>query len=136
MEKIASLDIGLKRIGIAFCFDKKVVLPQNAIIRKGRNQAARDVSSLLKEWDIEKLIVGLPIGGSKQDEMERRIKHFISLLDIPLIKEIIYVDESFSSNEAKEQMQGVVRQKRDGRIDSIAAKIILERYLEALEFKS
>ncbi|DAB35559.1 MAG TPA: Holliday junction resolvase RuvX, partial [Sulfurospirillum cavolei] len=35
--------------------------------------------------------------------------------------------------EAKEMMQGTMRQKRDGRIDSIAAKVILERYLEALK---
>ena len=126
--KLASLDIGLKRIGVAFCFDGKVILPQNAIIRRGRKQAANDVSSLLKEWQIEKIIVGLPKGGSSQEEMERRIKHFVSLLDIEGI-EVAYIDESFSSFEAKEQMRGVVKQKRDGRVDSIAAKVILERYL-------
>ena len=128
--KIAALDAGLKRIGIAFCFDGKVVLPQKAIIRKGRNQAARDVSNLLKEWGIEKVVVGLPKGGSSQDEMERRIKHFVSLLEIDC--QIEYIDESFSSFEAKEQMKGIIKQKRDGRIDSISAKIILERYLEKI----
>ncbi len=126
--KLASLDIGLKRIGVAFCFDGKVVLPQNAILRRGRKQAARDVSLLLKEWDIKKVIVGLPKGGSSEEEMERRIKHFVSLLDIEGI-ELEYIDESFSSYEAKEQMRGTVKQKRDGRVDSIAAKVILERYL-------
>ena len=126
--KIASLDIGLKRIGVAFCFDNSIVLPQNAIIRKGRKQAANDVSSLLKEWQIERIVVGLPRGGSSQEEMERRIKHFVSLLEIEGI-EVVYIDESFSSYEAKEQMRGVVKQKRDGRVDSIAAKVILERYL-------
>jgi len=127
--KLASLDIGLKRIGVAFCFDGKVVLPQNAILRKGRKQAANDVSNLLKEWEIEKIIVGLPKDGAYEEEMERRIKHFISLLDIENI-EVEFIDESFSSFEAKEQMKGVVKQKRDGRIDSISAKIILERYLD------
>ncbi len=126
--KIAAVDVGLKRIGVAFCFDKKVVLPQNAIIRKGRNQAARDLSNLLKEWNISKLIVGLPKGGSSQEEMERRIKHFISLLDLNNVK-IEFIDESFSSYEAKELIKGEIKSKRDGRLDSIAAKIILERYL-------
>ena len=42
-----------------------------------------------------------------------------------------YKDEYGSSNEAKEMMQGVIRQKRDGRIDSMAAKVILERYLDS-----
>ena len=127
--KLAALDIGLKRIGVAFCFDQKIVLPQNAILRKGRKQAANDISNLLKEWEIEKIIVGLPKGMDTQDEMERRIKHFISLLDIEDI-DISYIDESYSSHEAKEQIQGIIKQKRDGRIDSIAAKIILERYLK------
>ena len=126
--KIASLDIGLKRIGVAFCFDNSVVLPQKAILRKGRKQAAKDVSNLLKEWSIEKIIVGLPKGGSSQDEMERRIKHFIGLLDIDGI-EVAYIDESFSSFEAKEELKGVAKQKRDGRIDSISAQIILQRWL-------
>jgi putative Holliday junction resolvase len=126
--RLASIDVGLKRIGVAFCFDNKIVLPQNAILRKNRNQAARDTSTTLKEWKIEKLVVGIPIGGSSQEEMSRRIKHFVSLLDIDGI-EVEYIDESFSSYEAKELMQGSIKQKRDGRVDSIAAKIILERYL-------
>ena len=126
--KLAALDIGLKRIGVAFCFDNRIVLPQNAIIRKGRNQAAKDVSNLLKEWQIQKVIIGLPKGGSSEEEMQRRIKHFVSLLDIDGI-EVEYIDESFSSYEAKELIKGKIKQKRDGRVDSIAAKIILERYL-------
>jgi len=126
--KIAAIDVGLKRIGVAFCFDGSIVLPQNAIIRKGRKQASRDISNLLKEWSIKKLIVGLPKDGSSQEEMERRIKHFVSLLDIEGVK-VEYIDESFSSFEAKEQLKGVIKQKRDGRVDSMAAKIILERYL-------
>ncbi len=127
--KLAAIDIGLKRIGVAFCFDGKTVLPQNAIIRKGRKQASRDVSTLLKEWGIECLVVGLPKGGSAQEEMERKIKYFVSLLDTEGTK-VEYIDESFSSYEAKELIKGEIKQKRDGRIDSIAAKIILERYLE------
>ncbi len=126
--KIAAIDVGLKRIGVAFCFDGSIVLPQNAIIRKGRKQASRDISNLLKEWGIKKLIVGLPKGGNFEDEMERRIKHFVSLLDIEGV-EVEYIDESFSSYEAKEELKGIIKQKRDGRIDSMAAKIILERYL-------
>ncbi len=126
--KLASIDVGLKRIGVAFCFDNSIVLPQNAILRKNRNQAARDISNLLKEWGIEQLVVGLPKGFDNQDEMERRIKHFVSLLDIENI-EVSYIDESYSSFEAKEMLKGNIKQKRDGRIDSMAAKIILERYL-------
>ncbi len=125
--KLAGIDIGLKRIGVAICLDDKIVMPQNAILRKNRNQAARDVKTFLHEWEIEKLIVGIPKDGSSSSEMERRIKHFVSLLALDI--EIIYQDEQGSSFEAKELTMGEFKHKRDGRLDSVAAKIILERFL-------
>ncbi len=127
--KAAAIDVGLKRIGIAICLDGSIVLPQEAILRKNRNQAARDVLAFLQEWEIDTLVVGLPKGGSSEAEMERRIKHFVSLLSLPEAIGVQYQDEQGSSIEAKAQMAGVIKQKRDGRIDSIAAKIILERWL-------
>lgn len=126
--KIASIDVGLKRIGVAISLDGKIVFPQDAILRTNRNQAARDVKAFLEEWEIKTLIIGLPKGGSSEEEMDRRIKHFVSLLDLKNI-EIFYQDEQGSSFEAKELTKGVFRHKRDGKIDSIAAKIILERWL-------
>lgn len=129
MKKIASIDIGLKRIGVALCMGSDIVTPHEAILRKNRDQAARDVDAFLRTWEIELLVVGLPKGGSSSEEMERRIRHFVSLLAYQ--GDIVYQDEYGSSMEAKEMMQGVMRQKRDGRIDSIAAKVILERYLDA-----
>ena len=129
MKKIASIDIGLKRIGVALCMGSDIVTPHEAILRKNRDQAARDVDAFLRTWEIELLVVGLPKGGSSSEEMERRIRHFVSLFAYQ--GDIVYQDEYGSSMEAKEMMQGVMRQKRDGRIDSIAAKVILERYLDA-----
>jgi putative Holliday junction resolvase len=125
--KLACIDVGLKRIGIAICLDESIVVPLDAIMRKNRNQAARDVNAFLKEWEIEKLIVGLPLDAASSEEMERRIKHFVSLLDLEIA--VAYQDEQSSSLEAKELTQGVFRHQKDGKIDSIAAKIILERYL-------
>lgn len=126
MDKLACIDVGLKRVGIAFCF-KGVITPQNAILRKNRNQAAKDLSCILKEWEIDSLIVGIPLSGSSSEEMQRRIKHFVSLLDFS--KSIYFVDEYGSSLEAKERMRGVTKQKKDGKIDSMAACIVLERYV-------
>jgi putative Holliday junction resolvase len=127
--KLASIDVGLKRIGVAICLDGIIVMPQNAILRKNRNQAANDVKSFLKEWEIDKLIVGLPKDADNSEEMQRRIEHFVALLDLNI--EVNYQDEQSSSIEAKELTMGVFKHKKDGRIDSIAAKIILERYLNA-----
>ena len=125
--KLACIDVGLKRIGVAICLDGSIVVPQDAILRKNRNQAAHDVNTFLKEWEIKKLIVGLPLDADNSEEMERRIKHFVSLLKLDI--EVAYQDEQNSSVEAKELTMGVFRHKKDGKIDSIAAKIILERYL-------
>ncbi len=126
--KLASIDVGLKRIGVAICLDGSIVLPQDAVLRKNRNQAARDVNAVITEWEIEKLIVGLPKGGSSEEEMERRIKHFVSLLELDI--PVDYQDEQGSSFEAKELTMGDFKHKKDGRLDSVAAKIILERYLK------
>jgi putative Holliday junction resolvase len=127
--KIASIDVGLKRIGLAICLDNKTVIPQNAIERKSRKQASSDLDAFLKEWEIDTLIVGIPMSGSSSEEMQRRINHFVSLLKYD--KTINFQDEYGSSYEAKELMRGEIRQKRDGRIDSIAAKIILQRWLDS-----
>ncbi|GAA7260544.1 hypothetical protein HpCK38_17700 [Helicobacter pylori] len=64
--------------------------------------------------------------------MERRIKHFISLVDFK--GQIIYVDESYSSIEAQERLFLLEKKERsekikNGELDSLAAMIILERYL-------
>ena len=126
--KYAGIDVGLKRIGIAISLDGKIVLPQNAILRKNRNQAAHDVKAFLTEWEIETLIVGLPKDGSSSEEMERRIKHFVSLMELEI--EVAYQDEQGSSFEAREMTMGDFKHKKDGRLDSVAAKIILERYLK------
>ncbi len=127
--KLACIDVGLKRIGVAISLDGKIALPQDAILRKNRNQAARDVNTFLREWEIEKLVVGLPKDAESSEEMERRIKHFVSLLELSI--PVAYQDEQSSSVEAKELTMGIFKHKKDGKIDSIAAKIILERFLKA-----
>jgi putative Holliday junction resolvase len=127
--KLASLDIGLKRIGLAISLDEKLVFPQNAIFRRDTKQAISEIVKFLEEWGIEKVIVGLPKGGSSEEEMTREIKSFIDKLLKRITIEVEYQNEYGSSKEAKEMTKGVFRHKKDGKIDSISAKIILERWL-------
>ena len=122
--KLACIDVGLKRIGVAISLSSNIVTPQTAILRKNRNQAANDVNAFLKEWEIEKLIVGYP---SASEDMQKRITHFINLLELKIPCEL--QEENMSSIEAEDLIKGDIKYKRDGRVDSIAAKIILERYL-------
>ena len=127
---IMALDIGLKRVGVAISFNKNIVTPLKAIIRKNRSQASSEVKNILIEWDIEKLVVGIPIDSSNSDEMKRRFEHFVNLIGFG--GEVVYQDETMSSFEAKELMRGEIKEKKDGRIDSLSAKIVLERYLETI----
>ena len=122
--KLCCIDIGLKRIGIAICLQGDIVTPLPAIIRKNRNQASNDVLKTLKEWEINKLVVGYP---SSSEDMQKRINHFVNLLDFE--NEVVFQEENMSSIEAEDLMKGDIKYKRDGRVDSLAAKIILERYL-------
>ena len=120
---IMAIDVGLKRIGVALAVGQ-TVMPQTPVLRKNRNQAARDVSAVLREYGAKKLVVGVPLGGSSEDEMRRRIAHFVSLLEFD--GEVVYQVEAMSSFDASEIY---AEDRRDGRLDSIAAMIILKRYL-------
>jgi len=130
MGAIIAIDLGLKRIGLALSAGIGIVTPLPAVERKNRNQAANDVKKVLNEYEATTVVVGIPMGSTTEDEMRRRVAHFMNLVEFE--GEIVYQDESNSSNEAEALMKGEIRYKRDGRIDSLSAKIILERYLKII----
>ena len=130
MGAVIAIDLGLKRIGLALSYGNGIVTPLPAIERRNRNQAASDVKKVLEEYEAQTVVVGIPMGSTTEEEMRRRVGHFMNLVDFA--GEIVYQDEAGSSQEAEAQMKGEIRYKRDGRVDSLAAKIILERYLKVL----
>jgi len=125
--KYIAIDLGLKRIGLAYSAHKDLVTPLTAIIRKNRNQASDEVRKVLKEWEADAVVIGIPLGGSSEDEMRRRIEHFMNLVDFE--GDVFFQDEAGSSKEAESMMKGEIKYIRDGRVDSISAMIILQRYL-------
>jgi putative holliday junction resolvase len=125
--KYIAIDLGLKRIGLAYSAHKDIVTPLPAVQRKNRDQAAAEVKKILQEWEADAVVVGIPLGGSSEDEMRRRIAHFMNLVGFE--GEIFYQDEAGSSLEAENMMKGDIKYIRDGRVDSISAMIILQRYL-------
>ena len=128
--KYIAIDLGLKRIGLAYSAHKDIVTPLEAVIRKNRNQASKDVKKVLDEWEVDAVVIGIPMGGSSEDEMRRRVEHFMKLVDFK--GEVFYQDEARSSLEAEEMIKGNMKYKRDGRVDSISAMIILQRYLTTI----
>jgi len=127
--KYIAIDLGLKRIGLAYSAHKAIVTPLQAVIRKNRNQASAEVKKVLLEWEVDAVVIGVPLGGSSEEEMKRRIAHFMNL--VAFDGEVFYQDEAGSSLEAEALMKGEIKYVRDGRIDSLSAMIILQRYLYA-----
>lgn len=120
-----ALDIGLKRVGVALCIDEKIALPLKAVLRQNRKQAAEDIKALIAEHHISLLIVGIPKGSSSEEEMSKRVLHFVTLLEFK--GEVNFVDESFTSKEALKF--GVANsRKKDGKLDSLAALLMIREY--------
>ncbi|GAA7314523.1 Holliday junction resolvase RuvX [Helicobacter pylori] len=127
---ILACDVGLKRIGIAVLLNG-VILPLEAILRRNRNQASRDLSDLLREKNIQVLVVGKP--NESYVDTNARIEHFIKLVDFK--GEIVFINEDRSSIEAYENLEHLGRKNKrlaikDGRLDSLSACRILERYYQ------
>jgi len=131
--KYIAIDLGLKRIGIAYSAHKDIVTPLPAVIRKNRNQASAEVRKTILEWEADAVVIGVPLGGSSEEEMKRRIAHFMNLVDFQ--GEVFYQDEAGSSLEAENMMKGTIKYIRDGRVDSLSAMIILQRFLAKNNFK-
>ncbi|TPH60311.1 Holliday junction resolvase RuvX [Helicobacter pylori] len=127
---ILACDVGLKRIGIAMLLNG-VILPLEAILRQNRNQASRDLSDLLREKNIQVLVVGKP--NESYADTNARIEHFIKLLDFK--GEIVFINEDRSSIEAYENLGHLGKKNKrlaikDGRLDSLSACRILECYCQ------
>lgn len=133
--RLAALDVGDVRIGIAVCDPLEIAaFPIGTITRAGslkRDTAA--VAALLAEQEADAVIVGLPLSldggiGPQAQKTQGFARALAKLLPVP----VVFWDESLSSVEANDQMirLGLSRQKRRAQIDSRAAAVILESYLE------
>lgn len=118
-----AIDLGLKRIGVAARLGG-IDLPLEPIIRVNRKQAASKLDELLALYKAQVLVVGVPLGSPDEEEFKRRITHFTSLLKSPV--RVVLVDESFSSKEASKLKKK--SKKKDGKLDSLAAAVILSRF--------
>lgn len=127
---ILAFDYGTRRIGVAV---------GNELLRSARELApltARDgipdwhkVEQLLKEWQPDLLVVGLPLNmdGSESD-MSKRARKFGNRLHGRYGKPCVMVDERGSTREAKliAREAGHRGNYREESVDGIAAVLILE----------
>jgi putative holliday junction resolvase len=130
--KLLGIDHGMKRIGIAVCDASRLVARELTIIN--RTSKAEDfarINTLAAEENVVGLVVGIPInyeGSSSQADMVKNwVKHLRKTTPLP----ITLWDEQLTSEDARE----LARQKRrkpSAPIDDLAARIILQSYLDAL----
>lgn len=134
MGRLLALDLGEKRVGVAICDESQTLArPLLTITRASKKEDFAKIAALCREHAIEKVIVGLPktLRGEEGSQAQRVRRYTIELqaaLNLP----IDFWDERYSSVDAQERLASSNRKPRvKGDIDSAAAAIILQEYLDA-----
>ena len=132
-KRILAVDYGQKNIGLA-CSDELglTVQPLPSIVNPGRSAFLKKLRALVRGMEIERVVIGMPVNmdGSQGNPfigMQQLMKLLEEALKIP----VSGVDERLSTIEALGlwHQMGPRRQKRYRTVDSLAAALILERYL-------
>lgn len=138
--RVMGLDVGSKTIGIAISDPDRIVSQPFAVIKRaGCKHDIDQLCQVVDEKEVSLIVVGLPkrtdgsLGKSAMQVME-----FIKVLEKHVSVPLVTWDERFSTNAAERALifQDVSRQKRKGVIDSVAAAIILDGYLDYLRQRS
>lgn len=129
--KLIALDVGTKRIGVAKADSKvRIAVPYSAIEVDGGE--FQKIASLARAWDINSFVLGLPRNSrGEETEQSRYVRKFAKQLkeSLPEAK-ICFQDESLTSVEAEKRLKGRKKGYKKGDIDSEAATIILQDFLE------
>ena len=135
MGRWLSLDVGEKRIGVAICDETRTLArPLLTLKRASKKEDFARLDAICREQQIEKIIVGLPKTlRNEEGPQARRVRRYADELQAALNLPIDFWDERFSSVDAEERLAASSRKARTkGDIDSAAAAIILQEYLNAL----
>jgi putative Holliday junction resolvase len=140
IRRILAIDYGKKRIGLAF-YDRDlgVPLPIAPIIEASEEAQLRKIMAEAQRREVELLLLGIPLLEHPSNRRQRLEfssfgEKLSDLLGIPLR----YQDEYLSSGEAERRHFSLhpprnlgesMAMRRSGRIDSIAALVILEDFL-------
>lgn len=138
-KRLAALDYGEARIGVAVCDEMHIVVSTRPVIN---NDATMwDVlMRRLQDDRIEVVLVGVP---RKHDDTStpiiESIERFITALRERTDRPVVEVDEAFSTQRAREQMlrAGTSKKRRStkGTKDQIAAAIILQDVIDEEVFE-
>ena len=142
MERILGLDYGSKTVGVAVSDPLGVISVGVEIIRrKSENKLRKTLARI--EWLIEKygatkIVLGLPVHMNNElSDRARKSLEFKEKLERRTGLSVIMWDERLTTVEAQEILEetGVAKEDRKEYIDMIAAKIILQDYLNHASLK-
>ncbi len=133
------LDLGSKTLGLAIS-DKTglIATSYKTIFYDNEDKLLTELKQIIEENEITSLVLGLPknmnnsIGFRGKETLE-----FKGKLEKKFGLEVNLIDERLTSKEATNYMleANVSRKKRKKKIDSLAAMIILQTYLDRKEGK-
>jgi len=136
--RIMSLDVGSRTIGIA-CSDALLMTAQGieTIRRTSLEKDFNRLQELIAEYEVYELVVGMPKNmngtkGERAEKTEEFVEKMKEVIDLP----VSYWDERLSTVMAERQLiaADVSRKKRKSVIDKMAAVVILQGYLDRLQF--
>ena len=133
MGRVLGIDYGDSRIGLAMSDPLKIIAsPFKTIRNEGNEKCLQVFQSLIKEKDVEAIVVGLPMGLKGQETVQtKKVREFANLL-YALKLPIHLEDERLSSISAEKSMiqQNIKTGHNKGLIDQRAAAIILQQFLD------
>ncbi len=120
---VLGVDYGRRRIGLALA-SEGIIETKGAIEYRKLSQALEEIQGLIIREKVELVVVGRSSGamGLEIDEFVRRLKKMIKL-------PVELVDETLTSWEAERR----VGWRDKSRVNSVAAALILERYLDRIQ---
>ena len=132
--KILALDIGTVRIGVAVSDIMEIIASVYEVYRrKYLKLDVEHIAKIVTDLNVGEIVIGLPLkmdGSEGQSvEMAREFgEELKKVVNVP----IHYQDERLSTVSAERILieSGMRREKRKDKIDSIAATIILQTYLD------
>ncbi len=132
--RLIGIDVGKKRVGIAQTDLLQTIA--SPIGTFSPQQALTEIKEIVKTEPVVLFVIGWPLTLSGEEGSAiQMVEEFIKKLrhSFPTI-EIAKIDERYSSKQAQDIMieAGIPKKKRQqkGRVDRIAAAIILQNYLD------
>ena len=131
MQTLLGFDFGQKRIGVAV--GQQVTGTATALCTLQSRDGRPDwdtISDLIGEWQPDTLVVGLPLhANGKESEISQAARKFARQLEGRYRLPVHTMNEYLSSQAARELQQQNRQADKTG-IDAIAARIILQNWLE------